>query len=209
MNQLEAYARDPWSGTTFRCERSPSLERGVVLSSILDEAPARAHSNAPSLQSSLPSPQKGPHTRLTPRAQNLATLMRPALPERHRGRRGAREQRGRPSHPTGLPRASSSGHRAPDRPLSPSAPPLTAGVPGPRERPRFGPRRLSSLSTRLRFDFRVTRPSEAPRPPTPRPSRCRGSALVRRLASVSSKKCRKRLDARRGRQQMLPRRAPR
>ena len=38
MHQLEAYARDPWSGTTFRVERSPAHHRAVKHAAILNDA---------------------------------------------------------------------------------------------------------------------------------------------------------------------------
>ena len=37
MNQLEAFARDPWTGTTFRVERSPAYPKALKMAEILDQ----------------------------------------------------------------------------------------------------------------------------------------------------------------------------
>ena len=34
---MEAFARDPWTGTTFRVERGPEIQRSRKMAAILDE----------------------------------------------------------------------------------------------------------------------------------------------------------------------------
>ena len=70
MHQLEAYARDPWSGTTFRVERSPAHHRAVKHAAILNDAQSgvpdlrakNSKSDAPDSRHHLTPPPRGPPT---------------------------------------------------------------------------------------------------------------------------------------------------
>jgi hypothetical protein len=44
---MEAFARDPWTGTTFRVERGPEIQRSRKMAAILDEVCALLKSRAP------------------------------------------------------------------------------------------------------------------------------------------------------------------